>query len=479
MSRTNDFAILLALVSICVSSFCSGDCVASESISEKVCDELSELIKSEIHGITQTLKHTDSLDDFNTCVNALSQYEGLAEEAFQQIVDLLKQNRLRKSTSSAFGEENFRQSLLQYFQFISDSGLPLLVELATDTSLDERTRVVASEAISVVARNTKVRSGALASMIESALRNESTRKNSLLYHKLLQSYCEIAEPSDLTQSFLLEVISSNDFEAKAFGINLLCKLHSQSPKALHWVKLQFREIYENDELSPGVVYSIIEGYGELGLFCETIESYLVQEISKSKDPLWRIHCLEALMKTRSNSINSRDRILEEFKDSLSIMPVSPANCLIVNKILRLISDWELKDLEAAESQLVSVVEEHSLDDLQVLAFELLVKLDSQRLPYIALASANSENRSLRILALKQLQLLRRSIDIEEVTFLIEFAVSSDELLEHRVDALSLVPSTQAVKPSSVRQLETIWKSSVSPSLRFSAYRLWKAFKKAP
>jgi hypothetical protein len=316
-------------------------------------------------------------------------------------------------------------------------------------------------------------------MIESALRNESTRKNSLLYHKLLQSYCEIAEPSDLTHSFLLEVISSDDFEAKAFGINLLCKLHSQSPKALHWVKLQFREFYENVELSPGVVYSIIEGYGELGLFCETIESYLVQEISKSKDPLWRIHCLEALMKTRSNSMNSRDRILEEFQDSLSIRPVSPANCIIVNKILRLISDWELEDLEAAESQLVSVVEEHSLDDLQALAFELLGKLDSQRLPDIALASANSENRSLRILALKQLQLLRRSIDIEEVAFLIEFAVSSDELLEHRVDALSLVPSTHAVKPSSVRQLEALWKSPVSPRLRFSAYRLWKAFKNTP
>jgi len=479
MPRINVSAILIFLVFVCVLGFWSGNRVASVSISERACDELSELIKNEIHGITQTLKHTESLDDFNTCVNELSHYEAFAEESLLQIVDVLKRNRLRRRASSVFGEENFRLSLLQYFASISDSGLPPLIELAVDTSLDEQTRVVASEAIGLVARNTKLKSGTFASMIEIALRNESTRKNSLLYHKLLQSYCEIAEPSDVTQSFLLEVISSDDFQAKAFGVNLLCKLHPQSPKALHWVKLQFGELYESDSLSPDLVYPIIEAYGKLGLFCETIDSYLVRESSKSRDPLWRIHCLDALMKTRANSMDSRDQILAEFQDSLQTRPVSPVNCIIVNKILRIISDWVLEDLKAAEPHLINAVEEHSLDDLQALAFELLGKFDSERLPEIALVSANSENRCLRFLALKQLQLLQRSVEIDEMAFLIEFAVSSDELLEHRVDALSLVSSTHAVKAASIRQLETLWKSPVSPRLRFLAYRLWKAFKNTP
>lgn len=469
-NRAVQFSLIrLYFVFLCVSlpfnSLChaSGDC----------CDELSEIIAREIDELTHDLEQVESVDEFNRCVRALSYYGAFAETSLPQVIRLLKENSLRRNVPNTFREENFRDGLLQYFDSISASAIVPLIQLAADASLDQRTRDVASEAIGVVAKNNRVKSSSLASMIEATLRNESAKRDKLLYQNLLCAYAELAEPSDASQAFLLEIVTNDDFQAKMFGIEILCKSQRKSPIVMQTVLQFFHELRNSNELRVKFPYSIVTGYGELGLFDETIDSYLSTESQESSDPLRRIICLESMIKTRANSAVPRTRVLTELQDALNSRPESGPNCGIINRVLANLDTWDLEYLKDAELLLVDCVEESSLDDLRTVAFELLDKLNSDRLTNLAIGSAKSQNRGLRLLALKQLHFKQQPLYAEDTSFLIEFAFGEDEPLEYRVEALRVIASFPAAISEHSDRLEKVWQDPGPPELRFAAYRTWK------
>jgi hypothetical protein len=470
MPQIGDFAVRIVMIVVWVLGSCSDSrCVFGNTTQDAMIDELSDIMKKEVDELILNLERVESLDDFNKCVRALSFYGEFAETSLPQIVQLLKGNVLRRNVPSAFGEENFRLGLLQYFDSISASAIVPLIELAADSSLDQRTREVASEAIGIVAKNSRVKSSSLASMIENTLANESAEKNSKLYHNLLRSYCELVEPSDTTQAFLLQIIASNDFQAKMFGIEILCMSHRKSPIVLKAIIELFQEQRNSSELRVNRPHSIVQGYGDLGLFDETFDSFLSFE-SLESDAIWRIKCLESMINTRADSVVPRTRLLTELQYALNTRPVSPANSVIINRVLSILEDWDLEHLKDAELLLVDCVEESSLDDLRAVAFELLDKLNSDRSINLASLAAKSQNRSLRLLALKQLHFKQRSLDAEDMSFLIEFAVSGDEFLDYRVDALTIIEALPKGISANLDRLGNVWQIPGPPELRFAAYR---------
>jgi len=444
--------------------------------------ELANILGQEVVELTRDLTAVRTFPEFIDCVSDLRRYGQFAEPSLPYVVKLLEQNTLRPTTISQ--TENFRMVFTDYFDVIGPSALDLLIKIVKNTELLVDTRILACESILQIAQRKSVRSRDTASQIRDIMLNEWGRSgNSLIYTTLLRAYGHIAENCNGSQLFLIEILNRDDIAVKIPAIEAACESQKGSSRILMEIVQAFQkcEKPENRRGSP-LLYTIIGGYGKLGLFDESIDAFLKSELETNDDPIWRLHCAEAMTSTRVDSATARIYILAELQRELSIRPVDSNGNIFVNRALSVVDKWEHQHLLAAEDLIIEVIREPSLDGLHGFAFDLLLKMQSSSVQRLA---DEVSKASCDILRLKAIAYHSRNskVDADDLRFSSELLGDEYAGLSHRIECVRIISAGGSKAVIYLDLLERLWQEPGPVQLRmesFAAYnKINQLLKKEP
>ena len=428
-------------------------------------DELSNILKQEVIELTRDLTTVESMTAFIACVSELSLYGDFTEPSLPHVIDLLEQNKFAPESNS-FEGENFRLVFVRYFTVIGPPALTPLMKIVKNTELLTETRELASESIRQIAQTAGVKSTDTATEIENILMSEWDRSgNSLICTRLLNSYGYIAENSEASQIFLIELLERDDISVKIPAIEAACESQRGSARILLALAQEFQKCNkpETRRGSP-LLYTIIDSYGKLGLFDESIDAFLKLEIETNDDPIWRIMCAESLARTRTDSATFRHRTLSELQHEMSIRPVSPNGCIVVNKALHVLHTWDPQHLIEAEQLLIEVVQEPSVDSLRAFAFELLLKMQSTSVHRLVEGFSESTCDGLRLEGIFY-RSKNSEIDMDDLRFLSELLSDEYAADSLRLECIRIFATAESKALVFQDQLEKLWQGPGPAEIR--------------